>query len=85
MTSDFEEVNDPDRQLVARVMIVMLLIADCVLILQVEKWFAARHGSYVEGLTPRMFSSVDLSSSMMFFLMVTVIIAFVTGVRTGEE
>jgi len=68
--------ENTDSPFVARFMIVILLIADCVLILQVEKWFAARHGSYVDGPTPRMFSSVDLSSSIMFFLVVTVSIVF---------
>ena len=66
--------ENTDSPFVARFMIVILLIADCVLILQVEKWFAANHGSYVEGLTPRIFSSVDLSSWMMVLLAVTGII-----------
>lgn len=66
--------ENTDSPFVGRVMILVLLIADCVLILQVERWFAAKHGSYVNGLTPRIFSSVYLTSWIMFLLLVTAII-----------
>lgn len=66
--------ENTDSWSVDRFMIVMLLIADSVLILQLEKLFAARHGSYVNGLTPRIFSSVYLSSWIMILLLTTGII-----------
>jgi hypothetical protein len=66
--------ENTDSRSVDRFMIVMLLIADSVLILQLEKLFTARHGSYVNGLTPRMFSSVYLTSWIMILLLTTGII-----------
>lgn len=68
--------ENTDSPSVAQFMGAMLLIADCALILRAEKWFAANHGPYVEGLTPRMYSFVDLSSWMMVFLAVMGIILF---------
>jgi len=69
-----KEDGGPASPNLTKFMIAVLLIADCVLILQIEKLFAANHGSYVDGLTPRMFSSVYLTSWIMCLLLVTVII-----------
>ena len=66
--------ENTDSQFFAGFITAMLLIASCALILRVEKWFAANHGSRVKGLTTPIFSFVDLFSLIMFVLLVTTMI-----------